>query len=222
MKELKYGVPDVAVRNRDSATPKRSFFKTTAAALVAGLLYATPAAIFTMPNKAVAQETEICGRKVEVLKLEKTIAQMDMDTKPYRKGEAMPGHSVTGGYINSVTVPGKITFAVGGKEGKWAVSVFPDDKAVEINEFAGYVKRLSGQQMERVYIVLEFGTFDYNGKPTKYTTAYFYPQDKDGKFLTRMKDGDLVYYLSKFEGKLVGDVALAVAPISPNPAVAMK
>lgn len=230
MKGLKHGQDDVAVRNRIIDTPKRPFFKATATALVAGLLYVgTPAAILTIPNKAVAQETEICGRKVEVVKLDKTVAQMDRETAPYREGEFTAEQSVSGGYMISVNIPHKLDFIVTNK-GKWMVDVAfaaeldktgtSGTRRIDLSDFADYVGRVTSQKMERVHIILEFGTFEYQGKNTEYTTAHIYPLNKEGQPIARMKEGDLTFDVSYFDGRITGGEALLVEPSSRRSVIA--
>jgi hypothetical protein len=236
MKGLKFGHEDVAVRNRGIDTHKRPFFKATATALIAGLLYVgTPAAVLTMPNKAVAEETKICGRKVEVVKLEKTVAQMDVETAPFRLTEAMPEDSVSRGYINGVTVPGRVTFGVFSEKDNWRIvvafpkeldktssGIAPGTRTIEINDFVSYVGKLSRQKMERAYIILEFGTSEYKGKNIEYVTAHVYPLNKDGQFISRMKDGDITFDVSYFDGNIGNGASLLVEPTNQRSTIAKQ
>ena len=222
MKELKYGVPDVAVRNRDSATPKRSFFKLAAPALATLLSLTAPAVVMTVAHKAVAQDVEICGRKVEVVKLDKSVAQMDKETKPFREREFSAKESGDGEYMNSVHIPNTVTLIVSTDKNKWVVDVLfnkeldrtgtSGTRRLDISDFSQYVNRLANQKMERAYIVLETGTFEYEGKNTEFVTAHIYPLNKEGKPITRMAEGDLTFDVSYFEGNIGNGTSLLVEP----------
>ncbi len=224
MKNLNYVQGDVAVRNRGIDTPKRPFFKSTAAAVLAGVLsFTAPAAILTMPNKAVAQEVEICGRKVDVVKLDKTVAQMDRETIPYRGKEFLPEQSVSGEYQNDFTVQSTVYMLVNGGARKWTVVVtFPKEldmsgtmsgmRGIDITDFKDYAERLSGQKMERVQFIVERGTFEYEGKNTEYVTAYIYPLNKEGKPITRIKGGDIVLGVSYYGGDVYNATSLLKEP----------
>ncbi|NYZ74616.1 hypothetical protein H0O00_05710 [Candidatus Micrarchaeota archaeon] len=236
MKELKFGHEDVAVRNRGIDTHKRPFFRATSAALIAGLLYVgTPAAVLTMPNRARAEEVQLCGRGVEVVKLEKTVAQMDIETAPFRKGEFSAQESVGGEYITAVNVPNTVTFIVSTEKKKgieWVVDLaFQKEldrtgtsgtRRIDISDFANYVRKVTKQKMERVYIILDMGTFEYEGKNTEYVTAHIYPLDKGGNFITRMKKGDLVYGVSYYAGDVFNSEELLVEPTGRRSVIAKQ
>ncbi|MDD5172144.1 MAG: hypothetical protein PHF60_03860 [Candidatus ainarchaeum sp.] len=232
MKRLEHGQSAVAARTRDAATSRPLAYKLTSPLLVGLLAIGAPAAIMTISNKAVAQEIEICGRKVEVVKLDKTVAQMDRETAPFRGAEAMPENSVSGGYINSVTVPGKITFGISSERDKWFVVVaFPKGldktgitgtRSIDLTDFADYVEKLSGQKMERAYIILELGTFEYQGKNIEYVTAHIYPLNEKGQFITRMKNGDLTYDVSYYAGETYGGESLLVESAGRRSAIAKQ
>lgn len=225
MKDLKYAQETAALRHRPAH--KRPFFKLAAPVLATLLSITSPAAVLTMPKKAVAEDVQICGRKLQVVRLEKTVAQMDAETAPFRYVEAMPENSVSGGYMNAVVVPRKVTFGVVGEKNKWRITiafpknldktssgVAPGTREIDIAGFASYVKKLSSKKMERVYIVLEFGAFEYKGKNTEYVTAHIYPLSRDGKFITRLKDGDVVYGVSYYDGRIFNAGELLIEPTS--------
>lgn len=89
------------------------------------------------------------------------------------------------------------------------------------------VKKTTGQDVKRVQIVLEQGTFDYEGKNAKYYTAYVFPIDAQGTKITSRGLGKyLVFeaYHFYYTGGAVGGVdansngmTLLVEPGAPGP-----
>jgi len=200
---------------------KRKFCKLgiTGAVLLGALNFGAVTSFF-VPRAVQAQEqVELQGKKLTVVKLDKTLAELDKETQKYRGEEYFPSEEIPS-YSTHVKVPDEVVYLVtlrprGGDN--TLVMLFPAERDLKnkdpktkgkgllsLNEFAGYVREISGKDMERVKIILEHGTFDYKGKETTYTNAYIFPLDADGKILTRRGNGEYVVYTGVYYADTAG------------------
>lgn len=165
-----------------------------------------------------ASTVEIAGRTLEVVRLDTDLAILDRQTVQYREPETT---SPSGMYQNSVLVPGVSRFLV---------SISPNEnirnlafqyptpngtiaRGIDLTEFNSLVRNVSGQEMARVNIVVERGTFNNNGVTTDYTNAYVFPQNAQGQVITRRGNGEyIVYVASFFNSSGTGGTSLIVEP----------
>jgi hypothetical protein len=241
--KLEHSRTDFSTRARDEAVSRRKFFKMGAvgAALLASLQFGSFATALLTPSTARAQETEIEGRKVHVTNLDKTIADMDRDTARYRENEILPTERRSV-YSNAVSIPNEVRFLVmmdpenksGMNIGRKLLVTFPKTKekdpsaqgagmrGMNLDDFANYVKRISNKDMVRVKFLLETGTFQYEGNPTKYYTAYIFPLDAQGNIISQRGNGQyIVLEASHYNDVMTGLISLVVEPTVKGP-VAQK
>lgn len=214
----------------DYKMSRRQFFRLGAAGavLVAGLAAGVPIGLMA-PKTAKAQDVVIQGQTVRVVLLDKTLSELDRETERYRQGEyfdTVEMHGVTTTYSNAVIVPGVVTFMVSyGSTGKILDVTFPRERdenpsspnagarAFDLTEFANLVKNETGNEMERVKINLERGTFMQGIQQVDYVTAYLLPLNANGEPITRHGQGQyLVYECSYYSGRTFGGTSLVVEP----------
>ena len=208
---------------------RRSFFKTVGAGAV--LLAATSlgAGSFSKVANAQDQYVTIEGQTVKITKIDKHLAELGRETQKYRRPETT---DPTSGYQVDVRVPEEVTFLVtlnavkeGGKKESNLNILYPKERdspnvpehsrggsSASLNSFVELVKKTTGQDAKRVEIVLEQGTFDYQGNDAKYYTAYIIPIDSQGKRITSRGAGK---YLA-FEAGYFYYNGGAVSGVEPN------
>ena len=207
MRKLEHSEHDVHDKASDKAVSRRSFLKSAAIGmgLIAGLQ------LGFRPGVAMAQDEyrEVGGRQLRVIRLDRTLAEMDRDTAQYRDPahEHMPGSTNNYVYSNDIVVPNEVSFIVSidrNNDARRLVVRFPANRetnpnppspgvrVMNLNDFASYVRSLTGREMERVKFILESGTFQYNGNETRYTSMYMFPLDANGNILTRRGNGEFV------------------------------
>ncbi len=240
MRKLQHGQPDVHER---AAEPSRSYFKrnahklleaTRAVGLGVALTLGTAVAVAPIlkPSIAMAQDDyrEINGRRVRVIRLDRSLADMDRDTQQYRDSthEHMPGPNNNNVYSNDIIVPNEVTFLVTldqANSSRWEYVRFspsretnpntpsPGLRGFDLNDFNTYVHSLSGRDVERVKFIIETGTFQYNGRDTRYTNTYIFPLDANGNVLTNRGNGEyIVYDTSYYADRAVAGISLVVEP----------
>jgi hypothetical protein len=166
-----------------------------------------------------ATSVEIMGKKLNVVRLDARLADLDRQTEQYREGEFLP-KSADDYYTNSVRVPGKIRFVVSinHADGNYRVDMdFPNRSSgtggVNLNDFATYVEKVSGQKMERVKFVVEIGTFDDNGSKIEFESAHLFPLNAKGEPITKRGNGEfIVYTASHFADRGGGSASLLIEP----------
>jgi len=199
---------------------RRNFFKAAGAGIA--LLAATNLGIGSFTRTANAQKDEyvqIEGQNVRIAKLDRPLDVLDKETQRYRTGlGAGETFRSDGSYGLSVVVPGEVSFLVTlndksekGKENGLDIN-YPKERdspntpenlrggrGASLNSFVELVKKTTGQDVKRVQIVLEQGTFDYQGNQAKYYTAYVLPIDAQGNKTTSRGPGKyLVFEASYF------------------------
>jgi len=190
---------------------RRSFFKAAGAGLA--LLAATSYGL-SFPKIANAQDqyVQIEGQNVKVNKLDKPLAEFDAATQQYRRPETTDPRN--GMYQIDVIVPGEVCFLVtlndlsdGGIHKDFMNITFPKERenpnvpesrkglrGADLKSFVELVKKTTGQDVKRVKIVLEQGTFDYEGNNAKYYNAYVFPIDAQGNKITSRSTGQYLVF----------------------------
>jgi hypothetical protein len=184
------------------------------------------------PNIAMAQDEnrDVGGRTVRVLRLDRSLADLDRDTSRYRdpSHEHMPGQQNNYVYSNDIVIPNEVTFVVSldrANNSRWIYVRFPANRetnpntpspglrAFDLNDFNSYVNSLSGQDFTRVKFIIETGTFQYNGRETKYTNLYLFPLDSSGNILTRRGNGEFIEFdVSYYADRAIGGISLLIEP----------
>ncbi len=228
MKKLEHSEQDVREKASERSVSRRGFLKSTALALglVAGLQMGLS------PRMAMAQDEtkDVGGRTVRVVRLDRPLAEMDRETAQYRDSthEHMPDRSNNNTYTNDIVVPNEVVFLVSidrTNNARWLYVRFSRDRETDpnnqspgmrrmnLNDFASYVRSLSGRDMERVKFILESGTFQYNGRETRYTNMYMFPLDANGNILTRRGNGEhIVVDCSYYADQVNSGISLVVEP----------
>lgn len=210
----------------------KRFKETTASIAVLGTLTGSPLAIgsmvastmITVSSDARAQDVEIAGRKLQVIELSRPLTELDKETEKYRKPEQIPNGKNISIYTNTIDIPGEVRFTVGldfndelKKNYAKFIGVYfppsreakPDEEGagsreIDLKDFATYVKQISGQEMIRVKIIVETGTFKFKGKNTTWTNAYILPLDSQGNILTRQGNGRYVIFGATYYADVSG------------------
>jgi len=196
-------------RPTSSDISRRHFFKlgATAAVIAAGLSVGVPLATLLPPKTASAEETQISGQTVTVMRLERTLRDLDTTTAPYRLQELLT--TVNGSYSNAAAVPEVVSFLVTlAPNGQKTLDVHfkreldSDPSApnaglrvFDLANFANLVKRTTSKDMVRVYIILEQGTFDGGS----YVNAYILPVDASGNVIGNQGNGQHLAYVVSLE-----------------------
>ena len=171
---------------------------------------------------------QIEGQAVKVVKLTKKLDVLDRETQPYRTttaqlpngGRIVVAGEVTGAdghYSNAIIVPREVSFLVtlnlpNGNVKENNINIhFPKEKddpsisedkkggrGVPIDDFSNLVHKVTGQELKRVQIILEQGTFDYQGNTAKYYQAYVLPIDAQGNRTTSRGPGKYIGYVATY------------------------
>lgn len=207
---------------------QRPFCKLGVAAAV-GITTIFAPMVFPSISRA-QDQVEVAGQKVRTLKLEKTLAALDTATEKYRSKEMIAPSDTQVNYINTVQIPGVVTFLVGEHpDGDKTLTVaFPPQKdtvafvpgeqepgkrAYSLNDFSDAVKTLTGKELYRVKIILGQGTFEYHGKTTEYVNAFIFPVDENGNTTTKRGNGEyLVFACTYFINKTGAGSLVVVEP----------
>ncbi len=197
-------------------------------ALAAGTL--TAVAPVLKPSIAMAQDEyrEINGRRLRVIRLDRTLADMVRSTATYSSREFLPGPSNNYVYSKDIIIPNEVTFVVSlnprndtrflGVRFSPTRDSNPNDpnagyRGMNLNDFNSYVHSLSGRDMERVMYVVETGTFQYNGRETNYTNMYMFPLDANNNMLTRRGNGEyIVVDCSYYADQVNSGISLIAEP----------
>ncbi|MCI0503564.1 hypothetical protein L0Y65_02525 [Candidatus Micrarchaeota archaeon] len=184
-----------------------------------------------------ATTIEIGGRTLNIVRLDQRLADLNTKTARYREPEELPVEmggtgplaTTNGRYANSVLVPGEARFLVTllPRENRRSLNIiFPRERdsepsapgagvrTVNLNEFAAYVRALTGQEMARVNFIVEAGTFNNNGVTTNYTNAYIFPLNSRGEVITRRGNGAFIIYSGSYYASSAGGSASLL--IEPN------
>ncbi|MFN7991289.1 MAG: hypothetical protein U0R44_03990 [Candidatus Micrarchaeia archaeon] len=227
----------------DAERPKRLFSKVAdrfkelmRPALIAMMVAAGPLTV-TVPRTANADVNavdtrEINGRRLNVVRLENTLAQIDNDTIQYREPEVLPTDANGNVYRNSVRIPNEVSFLVtlDPANNLRRMSVrFPRTResdpnapnaglrGMDLNNFAAYVRQVSGRDMVRVKFYVETGTFTYNGRQTTYTNAYVMPLDASGNVLTYRGNREYIMYGATYYADFAGGDPQLIVDALPAP-----
>lgn len=166
-----------------------------------------------------ATSVEIEGKRLNVVRLDAKLADLNRQTEQYREGEVIP--TTPGGrYSTSLLVPGKIRFVVTISQGEGICRVDmdfpgmgPGTGGVNLNDFKAYVHNVSGQQMERVNFVLELGSYDDNGTKIEFESAHIFPLNAKGEPITKRGNGEyIVYTASHISNRGGGSASLLIEP----------
>jgi hypothetical protein len=194
-----------------------------AGALALGLVLATGPILFT-PQTAKAGQTSV--QKMKIVRLDKTLRELDKATETYRGGEHFPNAGNKQRYSIAATIPGEMTAIVAlGSDVKRLVVTFPKTRDVDptskgagirgliLDQFAKAVEEQTGQKLERVKIVLETGTFEHKGQEQSYTNIYLLPVDAEGKITSSMGKGQYVTFVASYHGnKVLGAISVLAEP----------
>ncbi len=219
-----------AYGSSQTAISRRKFFKLGAAGwvLINSLNLGSLGAAFLMPRSAKAAEHKtVLGKKLNVVRLDRPLIELDKETSKYRRVEFFPDeHNPR--YYTAVTIMNEVRFIVAlsesGKLRRLTVRFPPTrDKdpdsrgaglrGVDLHEFARVVQGLTGERLSRVRIILETGKFEYKGKETMYTNAYILPVDEQGNATTCVGNGQYVVFgASYYADKLYTSIGFLVEP----------
>ncbi|MBU0532799.1 hypothetical protein KKB44_04890 [Candidatus Micrarchaeota archaeon] len=239
--------PETSSRKTNSSEILRKFKRVGEAGVVAlGLAFGIGAPLI-IPGIARAQDVVINGRTIDltVVRLNRTLGELDRETERYREDEFFPASHNNHTYSIAAVIPGEvditITLASQG-DNKGLDVVFPAERestrapveitpgvvvgvrGLDLNGFAAIVQEFTGQELQRVRIVLETGTFELRGVETTYTDIYVLPVDQQGRVLTSLGGGEYVVFGATYYGDTLrgGVVVLAEPTTTSTVAVAMR
>ncbi len=206
----------------------------TTMGLLACLQFGGAAATLISPRTASAEAAEtrdINGVRVPVYRLENTISDLDRSTRPFRRGETRE-RTDTGEEVYSYAlqvseqqtrfsvVSQTLTVNVDGRDVRlknWHLVVrFPPSReqnpdaegagsrVIGFSNFAESVRVLSGQEMSKVYVVMETGTFDRNGTQTWFANVHIFPLNEAGDVITRRASREYLVYSGVYYGDSFG------------------
>jgi len=231
MKKLEHSkASKCADGSSQTAISRRKFFKLGVAGwtLITSLNLGSLGAAFLMPRNAKAAEHKtVLGQKLNVVRLDRPLIDLDKETNKYRRVEFFPDeHNPR--YSTAVTIMNEVRFIVtlsqSGKLRRLTIRFPPKrDKdpnsrgaglrGVDLHEFARLVRGLTGEELSRVRIILQTGTFEYKGKETMYTNAYILPVDEQGNVTTCVGNGQYVIFgASYYADKVYSSIGFLVEP----------
>lgn len=218
--------------SRISDVPRNGLLRQFRRAGLAGLTalgLAAGSAALLAPSMAFAQVgtvSRIDVSKLRTVRVDKALVELDRETDPYRGAEGVTKGPDGNTYTNAVTVPGKMSAIVGlSSKGRNLVVTFRPEldtdpaatrkgvRALSLDRFAEVVKQETGQELERVKLIIKQGTFERGGVTTEYTDVYVLPVNKQGRILTSLGNGQyLMFGASYFGDTLRGAVAKLAEP----------
>lgn len=197
-------------------------------ALIAGLNFAAPTAVMTIPNTASAQQLTVQGTTVETERLSDTIANLDTQSNQYRRGE----RTDNGTYNNVIIIPGELSSSVSlsqdGSQRYFGV-FFPKEKdrdpkregagtwVTDISDFAALVKKVTNRELTRVKMLVARTTDPNRNDPI--ISIYVLPVDANGNITGRHRGGYLAMGASYYpkRGVVYGARVLLLEPGTPEP-----
>ncbi|VVC03126.1 Uncharacterised protein [Candidatus Bilamarchaeum dharawalense] len=213
--------PEVSKRPYFQSTTKFISSVVLGTALAFGVVGTTSTILFT-PSAAMAQgeETqELGGRRVKVIKLDKTLLEMQEQNKRDRVEVMEITMDIPGVKIYSYIIggPDGIRFQIGldhnnvlRKNYVKEINVIPSGykigdpdapiKTIDLASFANFVNDVFGTgSMARVKVILKSGTFTNDqGTEVAYKQAYVFPLDTKANPTTRLGNGQYVAYVATY------------------------
>lgn len=188
-----------------------------------------------------SEKRQVGGKLVPVYHLEESVAVLDGRTQQYRRGETREKERNGERYAYNLQVPEqKINFTVSCQSVKadfngdgnqvtlrnWMlVAKFPKERernpkaegagvrVFEFGDFSEAVRNVSGQEMTRVHVVMETGTFDNKGTETWYANIHVFPVNASGDFITKKGSNEyLAFTASFYDTNVAGGAQLLVEP----------
>jgi hypothetical protein len=168
----------------------------------------------------------IGGKRLKIVRLDTSLAELDRQTTQYRYPEKIPA-GYEGIYVNAAGVPHDVSFVVNITRIRGTVPIaylmmayaptpsaeHPETEMINMFDFYRYIRTVSNQEMSRVNIVLERGLFDNNGVTTRYTNAYIFPLNASGGAITRQGNGEyIVFSATHHADKVGGSTLLLIEP----------
>ena len=219
--------PFVKRLNGQSNLHKRPFFKLPSSKVLLGIgLVFSFAGPMIFPKAIRAQDAKqelVQKQKLTVVQLEKPLAQLEKETsKMAADGNAMSdGTRFTSKSASVLT--GQITFIADMSDMHLTVAFdatldAPGPNAgmrgADLHDFAKLVEKQTGKKLEGVKIILDTGTFTYNGKQAPYTNAYLLPIDSQGKITTALGDGKYLVYGASYyaDNHVAGEPGILIEP----------
>jgi hypothetical protein len=189
-----------------------------------------------------AKTKRIADRDVQVLRTQTSFQTVDRNTEPYRIPEQKKKLKSSGEMSGEVTMNGvkvesqafrlvvsrtdlKIDYS-GDTSRVWEATVFfPKEREqnpsrkdagtrkISLGNFAEYISKATGEKMESARILMETGTFQYNGESTWYADVYVLPLNGEGEVIGKQSDGgNLAYTISYYANLANGATALITEP----------
>jgi hypothetical protein len=204
----------------------RQFRRTAEAGALALGLLTLGAAPLLVPSTAKAEAARTDISRLRTVRVTRALSELDGETEQYRGTERIPTRRDPI-YSNAATIPGEVTAIVGynPRHGHRLVVTFPRERdsdpsaegagirGLSLDQFARVVRERTGQELRRMRIILETGTFQRSGQETTYTNIYVLPVDAEGRVLTSLGSGRYLMYGASYYGStLRGGVSILAEP----------